>query len=134
MVWFIVYIQSCLILYTFGVCYSLYLVGSELFMLTAAAGEVYSGRCNFAPKCQLAKLYQPIPFRGLPYGEGSVTVSGANLEKRITATGRSAGAFRGLGRAGVLITRCRFLYFLGLPKLHFHPTLSQSHDTNCRTS
>ena len=24
MVWFIVYIQSCLILYTFGVCYSLY--------------------------------------------------------------------------------------------------------------
>ena len=40
MVWFIVYIQSCLILYTFGVCYSLYLVGSELFMLTAAAGEV----------------------------------------------------------------------------------------------
>ena len=26
------------ILYTFGVCYSLYLVGSELFMLTAGAG------------------------------------------------------------------------------------------------
>jgi hypothetical protein len=32
-VWFIVYIQSCLILYTFGVCYSLYFWSLLFFIL-----------------------------------------------------------------------------------------------------
>jgi hypothetical protein len=46
-VWFIVYIQSCLILYTFGVCYSLYFWSLLFFILllvrvcyaTTAAGK-----------------------------------------------------------------------------------------------
>ena len=154
--WFIVYIQSCLILYTFGVCYSLYFWSllfftfsavlvvytfgvcyslyfwSLLFFIlsgvwvvyancwcwlgvaTAAAGEVYSGRCNFALKCQLAKLYQPLPFRGLPYGGGSVIVSKANLENQITDRAVPE-ASRAMGRAGLLSRRSVILYFTGLP-------------------
>ena len=81
---------------------------------------MYSGRCNFALKCQLAKLYQPIPFRGLPYGEGSVIVSKANLENQITDRAVPE-ASRAMGRAGLPSRRSVILYFTGLPKLHFCP-------------